>query len=125
MKRRIHPAHAIVIAYGLALVLGTVALMLPAAHSGPGRASFVEALFTAASAVCITGLIVTDTPTYWTPLGHIVILVLVQIGGIGIMTFASLLGLSVMRRIGLRSRLSTAREVKVNEIGDLLSLIHI
>lgn len=123
MKRSLHPAQVIVFAYGLALMLGTAALMLPAARVGPGRASFVEAVFTATSAVCITGLIVVDTPTYWTSFGHVVILVLVQIGGIGIMTFASLLGLSVMRRIGLRSRLSTANEARTTDIGDVRRLM--
>ncbi len=120
---RIHPAQAIVIAYGIALVLGTLALLLPGTREDQGRATFVEALFTAASAVCVTGLFVVDTPTYWTPFGHVIILVLMQIGGIGIMSFASLLGLSVMRRIGLRTRLSIEREVKTVDIGDMKALV--
>ncbi|MEU5554382.1 MULTISPECIES: TrkH family potassium uptake protein [unclassified Micromonospora] len=123
MRRWIRPPQVIVFAYAVSVVLGTGALMLPAAHPGPGRATFVEALFTAVSAVCITGLVVVDTPTYWTPLGHVVILVLIQIGGIGVMTFASLLGLSVMRRIGLRSRLSMAQEVKTVDIGSVGALV--
>lgn len=124
MKRKeMHPAQAIIIAYGGVLLVGTLALLLPAAHEGPGRATFVEALFTAGSAVCITGLVVVDTPTYWTPFGHLIIMVLLQVGGIGIMSFASLLGLSVMRKIGLRSRLSTAQETKAVDIGDMRRVV--
>lgn len=123
MKPRLRPAQAIVAAFGIALVVGTATLTLPIAHDGPGRATMVEALFTAASAICVTGLVVVDTPTYWTPFGHGVILALVQVGGLGIMTFASLLGMAVMRRIGLRTRLSTAGETGRTEIGDLRRLV--
>src|SRR5699024_2870767 len=121
--RRLHPAQVIVIAYGVVLLVGTCALMLPVAAEGPGRASPVEALFTAGSAVFITGLVVVDTPTYWSPFGHGVIVVLLQVGGLGVMSFASMLGIAVMRRIGLRSKLSAANEAKSDEIGDVRSLV--
>ena len=92
--------------------VGTGLLMLPIARSGPGGPAFVEALFTATSAVCVTGLTVVDTPAYWSGFGQAVILVLIQVGGFGIMTLASLLGLLVSRRMGLRSRLTAAAETK-------------
>ena len=79
----------------------------------------MEALFTSTSAVCVTGLTVVDTPTYWTGFGQAVILGLIQVGGFGIMTLASLLGLLVARRMGLRSRLTAAAETRSVGIGDV------
>jgi Trk-type K+ transport system membrane component len=84
--------------------------MLPVARTGPDGAPFTVALFTSTSAVCVTGLIVVDTPTYWSTFGEVVILALIQVGGFGIMTLASLLGLLVFRRLGLRSRITAATE---------------
>ncbi|MGH8829350.1 MAG: potassium transporter TrkG, partial [Jiangellaceae bacterium] len=97
--------------------------MLPIARVGPGGAGFVDALFTATSSVCVTGLIVVDTPTYWTGFGQAVILALIQIGGFGIMTGASLLILLMTRRLGLRSRLTAAAETKNLGIGDVKSVL--
>ncbi len=83
----------------------------------------MEALFTATSAVCVTGLVVVDTASYWSGFGEAVILASIQIGGFGIMTFASLLGLLIARRMGLRSRLTTAAETKTIGIGDVRSVL--
>ena len=71
------------------MAVGTALLMLPISKVGPGGAGFVDALFTATSAVCVTGLTVVDTPTYWTGFGHVVIMLLIQLGGLGIMIFAA------------------------------------
>lgn len=111
------------LAYVAALCAGTGVLLLPAATTAPGSASLVEALFTSASALCLTGLNSVNTATHWTSVGHVVILVLTQLGGIGIMTFASLLGLSVARRMGLRSRLAAAGEARITDIGDVRTLV--
>ncbi|MUK00628.1 TrkH family potassium uptake protein [Vibrio cholerae] len=97
--------------------------MLPMAKVGAGGATFLEALFTATSAVCVTGLIVVDTPVYWTGAGHVIILALIQVGGFGIMSFASLLGVLLARRMGLRSRISTALETKSVGFGDVRSVL--
>lgn len=72
----------------------------------------MDALFTSTSAVCVTGLITVDTPVDWSGFGQAVILVLIQVGGFGIMALATLLGLLVSRRLGLRNRLNAAAEVK-------------
>jgi potassium uptake TrkH family protein len=114
-----HPAQAIVLGFGSAIALGTFLLSLPIAKDGDGSASLVDALFTATSAVCVTGLIVQDTPVYWSTFGEIVILILFQIGGFGIMTMASLLIVLVTRRMGLRSRLIAAAETKNLGLGDV------
>ncbi len=114
-----HPAQVIVVAFAAAVGVGTVALMLPVSRSGPGSAGLADALFTATSAVCVTGLATVDTATYWSGFGQAVILLLIQVGGFGIMTMASLLGLLVSRRLGLRSRLTAAAETKSLGLGDV------
>src|SRR5689334_8912829 len=85
-------------------------MMLPAARAEPGHAPFVTALFTATSAVCVTGLAVVDTPSYWSGFGEVLLTVLSQVGGFGIMTLATLLSLLVSRRLGLRGRLMAQAE---------------
>ncbi|WP_442858970.1 TrkH family potassium uptake protein [Arthrobacter sp. CAN_A6] len=108
-----------VLGFAAAILAGTTLLMLPVAKAGAGGATFLEALFTATSAVCVTGLIIVDTPVYWSPLGHGIILGLIQLGGFGIMSFASLLGVLLARRLGLRSRLTAAAETKTTGFGDV------
>lgn len=117
-----HPAQVIATAFAVALLIGALLLTLPISRAGTGGAPFTTALFTAASAVCVTGLATVDTATYWTEFGQVVILALIQVGGFGIMTFASLLGLLVSKRMGLRSRLTTAAETKTigGDIGGVL-----
>lgn len=118
-----HPAQLVVLGFAGATLLGTLLLALPFARTGDGGASLLEALFTATSAVCVTGLAVVDTESYWSGFGEAVILVLVQAGGLGIMTLASLLGLVISRRIGLRSRLTAAAETKTVGLGDVRSVL--
>jgi len=97
--------------------------MLPIAKAGPGGATFLEALFTATSAVCVTGHVIVDTPTFWSPFGQTAIMVLIQIGGFGIMTFASVIGLAVVRRLSLRSRITAAAEAHSFGLGDVSALL--
>ncbi|WP_229706882.1 TrkH family potassium uptake protein [Nocardioides deserti] len=119
----LHPAQALVAAFATAVALGAGLLMLPLSSTGPGGTSLLTALFTSTSAVCVTGLVVVDTSTHWSAFGEGVILVLIQLGGLGIMTFASLLGLLVWRRLGLRSRLTAAAETKAVGLGDVRSVV--
>ena len=114
-----HPAQLVPLAFLIGVTVGTALLALPVARSGPGGASGLEAVFTATSAICVTGLAVVDTPTYWSGFGEGVILVLIQIGGFGIMTLASLLSLLVARRLGLRTRLTAQAETRTLGLGDV------
>nr|WP_317183520.1 potassium transporter TrkG [Intrasporangium sp.] len=114
-----HPSQVVVSAFAIAIAVGTVLLWLPLSRSGPGGAPLVTALFTATSAVCVTGLVTVDTPTYWSGFGQLVILGLIQVGGFGIMTMASLLGMLVSRRMGLRTRITAAAETKSLDLGDV------
>lgn len=100
-------------------------LSLPVATADGVRAPFEDALFTAVSAVCITGLTVVDTGTYWSGFGQVVILLGIQVGGFGIMTLASILGMAVTRRIGLTQRLLTASETKTSGLGEVGSLVRV
>ncbi|MFP8907777.1 TrkH family potassium uptake protein [Streptomyces atacamensis] len=118
-----HPAQVVVAGFAAAIAVGTALLTLPIAREGPGGASVMEALFTATSAVCVTGLVVVDTPSYWTGFGEGVILALIQVGGFGIMTFASLLVVLVSRRLGLRARLTAAAETKTLGLGEVRSVV--
>lgn len=120
---RVHPAQAVVIGFGSAVVVGTALLMLPIAKTGPGGAGLMEALFTATSAVCVTGLTVVDTPTYWSGFGQVVILLLIQVGGLGIMIFAALIGLVLARKLTVRSRLNAAAEAKAGGLDNVRALI--
>ncbi|WP_245866052.1 TrkH family potassium uptake protein [Prauserella marina] len=117
------PAVTVVLGFAVVVVIGTVLLTLPIASARGQPTDLVRALFTATSAVCITGLAVVDTAQHWSLFGEIVILALVQAGGLGIMTLASLLGLLVSRRLGLRMRLSAQRETKSAGLGDVRTVV--
>ncbi|CAL9350693.1 hypothetical protein SUDANB58_00458 [Streptomyces sp. enrichment culture] len=114
---------AVVVGFAAAIAVGTALLMLPLATPGPDHAGLPEASFTATSAVCVTGLVVVDTPTHWSGFGQVVILVLIQLGGLGIMAFASVLGVLVSRRMGLRARLTAAAETKTLGLGDVRAVV--
>ena len=108
-----HPTQIVVFAFGAASIAGTLLLLLPFASAPGNSTSVVTAFFTAVSAVCITGLTVVDTATHWSGFGQLVIMVLIQLGGLGIVSFATLLGLLVSGRISLRDRLNTLSEAKI------------
>ncbi|HBB39414.1 MAG TPA: ATPase [Candidatus Aquiluna sp.] len=108
-----HPTQIVVIAFGAASIAGTLLLLLPFATAPGNSTSVVAAFFTAVSAVCITGLTVVDTATHWSGFGQLVIMVLIQLGGLGIVSFATLLGLLISGRISLRDRLNTLSEAKI------------
>ena len=116
------PSLFALIVFAAIIAAVTALLLLPHARSGPGSASLLEALFTATSAVCVTGLTIVDTATFWSPFGQTIIAIGMQIGGLGVMTLASLLGLAVSRHIGLTQRILTASETK-SKLGDVVSLL--
>ena len=122
-RPRLHPAQVVVTGFGIAILVGAALLMLPVATVADGGATFLEALFTATSAVCVTGLVIVDTATYWTPFGQVVIMVLIQIGGFGIMTFASVVGFAVLRKLSLRTRINAATESKSVGLEDVKGLV--
>ncbi|MGI5835845.1 MAG: TrkH family potassium uptake protein [Chloroflexota bacterium] len=104
------------------IAIGTVLLMLPIANSQGVITPPITALFTATSAVCVTGLVVVDTANYWSPLGHVIILLLIQVGGLGFMTSSTLLLLLLGHRVGLRERILLRETFGETPLGGLLRL---
>lgn len=117
-----HPARTVALGFLLAIAAGTILLMLPAARPGGEQTPLIVALFTAVSAVCVTGLVVVDTGTYWSGFGQATIMGLFQLGGLGMMTAATLLGLMVNRSPRLRTRLITQVETRSLGLGDVTSV---
>ncbi len=104
------PARFAILVFAALVLLFTALLSLPVATTSGRPASLVDALFTAVSAVCVTGLSVVDMPAFWSPFGQTVVVLGAEIGGIGVLTVASILGLVISRRLGLRQRLLAAGE---------------
>ncbi|WZL73230.1 TrkH family potassium uptake protein [Clostridiaceae bacterium 35-E11] len=101
----LHPAQVLVMGFALVIFIGAIILNLPIASKNGESIGFISALFTATSAVCVTGLVVVDTATHWTIFGQTVILLLIQIGGLGFMTITTLIAFILGKRISLRERL--------------------
>jgi trk system potassium uptake protein TrkH len=114
-----HPARFVVLVFVAAIGVGTGLLLLPWSTADGRSTDPLTALFTSTSAVCVTGLAVVDTATHWSAFGELVILVLVQLGGLGFMTIASLIAMLVSRRLGLRLALITSRERSTLTLGDV------
>lgn len=114
-----HPTRIVVLGFLAAIVMGTLLLMLPQASASGEPAPLLTAFFTAVSAVCVTGLVVVDTGSYWSFLGQLIILLLFQLGGFGIMTAATLLGLMINRSLRLKTRLIAQTETHTLSGGDL------
>lgn len=120
MRTVLHPARAVALGFMLAIAVGTTLLMLPMSRAGDsGGASWLAALFTTVSAVCVTGLTVVDTGTYWSGFGQGVIMALFQFGGFGMMTAATLLGLLVNSSPRLRTKLISQMETRTLGLGDV------
>ncbi|MFI9641793.1 TrkH family potassium uptake protein [Micromonospora sp. NPDC051925] len=118
-----HPVRLVPFGFLVAIAIGTGLLMLPWATSEHRITPLVTALFTATSAVSVTGMAVTDTPTYWNGFGLVMITVLTQAGGLGILTGAALISLAVTRQLGLRNRLLVQAETAEYGFADLRRLL--
>ncbi|HOS70540.1 MAG TPA: TrkH family potassium uptake protein [Bacillota bacterium] len=102
---KVTPTQIIVIGFASMILVGTLLLNLPAASGNGQSVGLIDSVFTATSSVCVTGLVVVDTGTHWSVFGQVVILLLIQIGGLGFMTMSTLLALLLGRRITLKERL--------------------
>ncbi|MFC3689151.1 TrkH family potassium uptake protein [Aquipuribacter hungaricus] len=125
------PARVIPVGLLAVILVGTALLHTPLAvkavsegGTGPeGVPPTVVAVFTATSATCVTGLVVVDTPTYWSHFGLVVILLLFQVGGLGIATLGSLVGLAVLRRFGVNSMLAASQDARGFDLGEIRSIL--
>lgn len=102
-----------------AILIGAALLSLPFATVSGRRASILDAVFTSTSAVCVTGLVTVDTGTYWSRFGQLTILGLIQVGGLGIMTLASLTVVLVSRRLGVRARMVAQAQTRTLSMADV------
>ncbi|WP_236551766.1 TrkH family potassium uptake protein [Aeromicrobium sp. 9AM] len=117
-----HPVRLLPLTFLTLILIGTILLLLPFARSGDGSAGFMPAFFTSASAVTVTGLATVDTGTYWSPAGQGIMLALVEIGGLGIIALATVLGLFIGGRLGLRTRLVAQADMHVVSLGEVRPL---
>ena len=104
------------------ILLGTILLMLPVSSSAGERTPFMDALFTATSAVCVTGLIVHDTATYWSGFGQAILLILIQIGGMGVITVAASFAMISGRKISLMERSTMQEAIAAPKVGGIVRL---
>ena len=122
IKRRWSSAQIILFSFGAMILAGTFLLMLPFSSQSGQWTSFTDALFTATSASCVTGLIVKDTATYWSLFGQLVILILIQIGGLGVVTMAMAIAIASGRKIGLFRRQTMQDAFASTQIGGIIRL---
>lgn len=120
---KLAPPQILVLGFAAVILIGTLLLMLPVSAASGHPLSFMDALFTATSAACVTGLAVVDTGTHLSGFGQAVILVLIQIGGLGFMTMATLFALVFRRRISLRDRLILQEAMNQSSMEGIVRLI--
>jgi trk system potassium uptake protein len=124
LRAPLPPALALIYAFVVLISIGTLLLALPISSQSGDWTALIDALFTATSATCVTGLVVVDTGTYWSPFGQIVILLLIQLGGFGIMAGSTLLLLLlVRRRTRLRDRVVVQESLGALHLGSVTSVV--
>ena len=121
-KAKISPTRIIALAFAAIILVGAVLLMLPAASRDGQSVGFLSALFTSTSATCVTGLVLFDTGAQWSAFGQIVIIMLIEIGGLGFMSAASMVVFLFRRKVGLRQRLLMAQALSVDDMSAVVKL---
>lgn len=118
-----NPARMISASFAVVIAIGTLLLWLPISSKARVFTPLLDCLFTAASATCVTGLVVYDTYTHWSAFGHGVLLMLIQIGGLGLVTFTSFFNLVVGRKLGLRGMRLASESINSTSFGDVPYLL--
>ncbi len=121
--RGMNPTRMVAGSFGVIILAGTLLLLLPAASRSGESAGLMTALFTATSAHCVTGLVLVDTWRSWSPFGQVVILLLIQLGGLGFMTVLTLISLAMHRRIGLSERLLMVSTLNLNDMDGVVRVV--
>lgn len=122
-RTRLTPPQLLAVVYLLGIALGTALLHLPGVQAPGANLTSVDLLFTATSAICITGLVVADTGEAFTRFGQVLVLVLVQIGGLGILTFSTLFAFVTGRRVNFSERQQLAAQLNALDVGSVLGLM--
>lgn len=121
-KKHLSSSQVIILGFAGVILLGSLLLMLPFSTKDGQGAVFSDALFTATSAVCVTGLIVQDTATYWSVFGQAVIVILIQIGGMGVVTMAVAITIFSGKRISLKQRSTMQEAISAPKVGGIVRL---
>ncbi len=122
-RKGLHPAQLVASAFTTVILLGAFLLMMPFASASGKSTGFLDALFTSTSSVAVTGLSTVDTETHWSMWGHFIIALLMQIGGFGIIGFASLVGYLLEGRISLKNKMTTSSETSISVAPDVKTLL--
>ena len=121
-RLELNPPRFLALGFSILIILGAILLNLSIATKNGESIGFINALFTSASAVCVTGLVVVNTAEYWSLFGQITILILIQIGGLGFMTMATIVSFILGKKIGLKERLIIKEQLNQNTISGLVKL---
>jgi len=121
-SKNVNPTQAIVLGFLSVIIIGSILLNLPIASADGLSVPYVDALFTASSAVAVTGLVVVDTGTHWSMFGQLVILLLIQIGGLGFMTMITMFAMIIGKRISLKERLLIQSSLNQNDLSGVVRL---
>lgn len=125
LKRRkvnLSPTRVIALVFAVIILTGTALLMLPMSSQSGKSCAFLDALFTATSATCVTGLVPFDTGSHWSSFGQAVILCMIELGGLGFMSAASLFVFLLRRKVGLRQRMVMAQALSLNDMEGVVNL---
>ena len=119
-KRKLSSSQIILFGFAGVILIGTLLLMLPFATRSGESATFWDAMYTSTSAVCVTGLIVQDTATYWSVFGQFIILMLIQIGGMGVITVAAAITMASGKKISLMQRSTMQDAISAPQVGGIV-----
>jgi len=117
------PAQMMVIGFGMIILIGTLLLMTPLASQKGAWTPFVDALFTSTSCVCVTGLVVVDTSMYWSTFGKMIIILLIQVGGLGFMTISTVIVLFLGKKVDMRQRVLIKESYNQNHISGTIKMV--
>ncbi|MDO5690479.1 MAG: TrkH family potassium uptake protein [Tissierellia bacterium] len=123
IQLEMNPSRFLALGFFLVILTGSILLTLPISSTSGTFTPFIDAAFTATSAVCVTGLVTVNTAMHWTTFGHVVIITLIQLGGLGIMTWAILIALLMKKRITLRDRLVIHEQMNTGSLQGMVKLI--
>lgn len=122
LKRKLNSFQIIILGFAGVIFLGTLLLMLPVSSKSGVATSFINSLFTATSAVCVTGLVIKDTATYWSYFGQTIIILLIQLGGLGIISVAAFLTMLSGRKISLMQRSTLQDAISAQQVGGVVRI---
>ena len=122
-KIKLSTTHIIMLSFFIAIIVGSLLLTLPISSSTGESVKYIDALFTATTSICVTGLVTLPTVSSWSTFGHIVILILIQIGGLGVITIFSAIMISLHKKIGLKDRVLLQDAFNLNSLSGIVRFI--